>query len=206
MRRALAVTVLLCAGCASQTKAVKAEAETKPAEAPKVRAFTAEVVEEGSGAPEGFHRQVTVVGEKVRMDFEGNGRQSTQIFRGNGQAVLVLEPAKKIFHEMKASPLLEAAAKAMDVEDLAHPCGLSAEGAACTRVGVEQFEGRTVTRWKTVGTDGLQTSYLVDESLRYLLRVERPNGARGLKNVQLIAPDETLFAAPADYTAAAPHN
>ena len=202
--RAFLFLAALSVGCATQSQAVKTAepAPATPSPAPPApRAFTADLVGEGDQANE-MLRHVTVVGEKVRVDMEGNGRKSTQLYRGPDQTLLVLDTDARVVHEMKLNPFLQAAAKMMEVDDLAHPCP-SAE-AACTRVGVEQLEGRPVTRWKTTGSDGGPTSYLVDESLHYLLRIERTKGAIGLKNLKLITPDDTLFAAPADYTVAAP--
>jgi len=154
--------------------------------------------------------KIFVDGSKVRMEPQGKGKDA-QIFIWDtaGQKSYVLAPARHMYMEIGSSMLQRAINlwRPANVEDacpdwlkVSQQLGPGEKQATCRKVGDEVVNGRSAVKYEGVSPDGKKGEVWLDVKVRYLVKVNSPDGGgMELRNIQEGPSDPSLFEVPPGY-------
>lgn len=148
-----------------------------------------------------------VSGDAMREETTVQGQTRIRIHDKSSNTMWLLNPDKKEYVEFSAGQAQAQGAPDGEPplpDEPNSPCQQAASGLTCTKLGVEEVNGRSAVKWRfTASRDQQQAQWTewFDQDLRIPIRGEGPQGmVRELQDIQVGPQPDHLFEVPADYT------
>lgn len=146
-----------------------------------------------------------VSGDMMREETQLKGQMRIRIHDRASNTMWLLNPQEKEFVEFSGQARADGAGVVdPPLPDEANsPCQQPSSGLSCTRLGVEEVNGREAEKWRFEATRQGQTvqwTEWFDKELRIPIRGEGPSGmVRELSDIEVGPQPDDLFRVPAGY-------